>query len=127
MPDPSILPITQRECDRCREGTERTLEALKRSIDTIAEVRTQDSLRLAGIDGKVDALTGEIKTIQVTLENRRQTERGLIGLLVKLAPLILGALIGGGGLYKASQTAPDPQVIQQAVEQAIKTVDGETP
>ena len=116
MPDSAAIPISQRECDRCQDGFERTLKNLDLAIDHIAKARSEDSTRIEAIDKKVDAVALDVKEIQTILGSRREIEKGFLGIIVKALPWIVAALLGGGGLYRASQPT-DPAAIVEAVKQ----------
>jgi len=119
MPDPAMTPISQRECDQCRKATDRTIDVLKESIDYIAAIRAADSKRIQEVDKKIDAVALDVKEIQTILQARSETDRGLWWLAAKTAPWLIAALLGGGGLYRATQ-APDAATIQHAVQEVLK-------
>lgn len=116
MPDPAMTPISQRECDQCRKATDRTIDVLQTSIADIAAARVEDAKRIDLLGAKIDAVALDVKEIQTILQARREADRGLWWLAAKAAPWLIAALLGGGGLYRATQ-APDPAAIAEAVRQ----------
>lgn len=114
---PEPVFITERECERCRDNSERTFAAINKNIDLIAAARAQDSTRIGQIDTKVDLVAADVRAIKEGLAERRKESSTIVRLLIKNLPWILMALgLGGGVAYKSTTSTDD--IKQMAVELA---------